>query len=106
MTAFKPPAPAMRSGFRNESAAAKVSTPVRCAPSAPARATMLGMAVEEQCDIAPLHHLRHRLGAVDQRALVGLGEAQQHGGDIGRGQDARRSLRQKPPCRRAGGVTR
>ena len=41
-----------------------------------------GMAVKDQCDIAPLHGLGQDFGAIDQRALVGLGEAQQHRGDI------------------------
>ena len=32
------------------------------------------MAVQQQCDIALLHGGGHRLGAVDQRALVGVGK--------------------------------
>jgi hypothetical protein len=45
-----------------------------------------GMAVDEQCDIAPLHNLGRRFGAVDQRALIAPGQPQQHRGNIGGGQ--------------------
>ena len=47
----------------------------------------LDAAVEQQRNVAALHHGGHRLGAVDQGALVGIGEAQQHGGDVGGGED-------------------
>ena len=40
--------------------------------------------VEEEGDIAALHRARNRFRAVDQGALVGVLQAQQHGGDVGR----------------------
>ena len=43
----------------------------------------LDAAVEQKRNVAALDRRRHRLGAVDERALVGVGEAQQDGGDVG-----------------------
>ena len=87
----------MRSGLSAPSAAVSAAIPVRCAPSAPARMAMSGTAVEEKRDVAGLDDGRDRLGAIDQRALVAVCEAQQHGGDIAgverRGKRARKRLR-------------
>ena len=47
----------------------------------------LDAAVEQQRNVAALHRSRNRLGAVDEGALVGVGEAQQDGGDVGGGED-------------------
>jgi hypothetical protein len=41
------------------------------------------MAVEQDCDIATLRKGRYRFGALDQRALVDLGETQEQRGNIG-----------------------
>ena len=46
----------------------------------------LGMAADEQRRAFVLHDGGKRLGAIDPRALVGLGQAQQHGGDVAGGQ--------------------
>ena len=43
----------------------------------------LGAAVEQERNVAALHHGGNRLGAVDEAALVGVGEAEQYGGDVG-----------------------
>jgi hypothetical protein len=43
-----------------------------------------GMAIEEERDIVPLHDGSDRFGAVDQHALVALGQAQEDSSDIGR----------------------
>ena len=43
----------------------------------------LGAAVEQQRNVAALHRRGHRLGAVDEGALVGVGEAEQDGSDVG-----------------------
>ena len=43
----------------------------------------IGMAVEQQRRVLVLHDRRERLGAIDQRALVRVGQPQQHRGDIG-----------------------
>ena len=58
-----------------------------------------GAVVEEQCDIAPLHGLGQNFGAVDQRALVGLGKAQQHRGNIA---GRKRGLKLRREGRRVG----
>ena len=42
----------------------------------------LGMAVEQERDIAALNDGRDGFGAVDQRALVACLEAKQNGGDV------------------------
>ena len=43
--------------------------------------------VEQERNVAALYRCGHRLGAVDERALVGVGEAEQDGGDVGSGED-------------------
>src|SRR5665213_341672 len=56
----------------------------------------IGMAAEQQRGASVLHDGPKRLGAVDLGALVGLGEAQQYGGDVagrhGRRQDVGKCL--------------
>ena len=42
----------------------------------------LGTAVEQERDIATLHHGSDRFGAVEQRAFVGRFKAKEQGGDI------------------------
>ncbi len=42
----------------------------------------LGMAVEQERGAFVLRHGGEFFGAVDLRALVGVGQAQQHGGDV------------------------
>ena len=54
----------------------------------------VGMAVEQQRHVLVLHDARERLGAVDLRALVGLGQPQQHGGDVA-GIERRRQIFRK-----------
>ena len=53
----------------------------------------LGMAVEQQRHVLVLRDRRKRLGDIDQRALVGFGQAQQHGGDVAGGQRLRPAAR-------------
>ena len=43
----------------------------------------LGVAIDEECDIATLHQRGRRFDAVDQGALVALGQPHKHRGDIG-----------------------
>jgi hypothetical protein len=43
----------------------------------------LGTAIEQQRNVAALDGCRDCFGAVDQRALIGLRQAQQNGRDIG-----------------------
>ena len=43
----------------------------------------LDAAVEQKRNVAALHCGGNRLGAVDERALVGVGETEEHGGDVG-----------------------
>ena len=66
----------------------------------------IGMAVDQQRRAFVLHDRAQRLGAVDQRALVGVGKAQQHGGDVAGGQAPRPAARRKPCASATGGVTR
>ena len=54
----------------------------------------LGMSVEQQRGALVLHGWRQRLDAVDQGAVVGRGEPQQHGRDIGGGERAREGVPQ------------
>ena len=89
-----PPTPAMRSGFSDGSASSIAAMPVRCAPSAPAARHQFDMAVEQQRRTAVLDRRRQRLDARDHGALVGLLQPHQHGGDIGRGEQAGQACRQ------------
>ena len=57
------------------------------------------VAVDQQRRASVLHDGNKCFGAVDLRALVRIGKAQQHGGDIARAQD-RRKLRGKCGCLR------
>ena len=78
-----PPTPAMRSGFSVGSASSSAAMPVRCAPSAPARATSSTWPSSRSA--APLSWIAgaSALIARDHGALVGRLQPQQHGGDIG-----------------------
>ena len=66
----------------------------------------VGAAVEQERDVAALHRGGDRLGAVDQRALVGIFETQQHGGDIAGGKRASRAGPSNAAVSSSGGVTR
>ncbi len=57
----------------------------------------LGPAVDQERDVAALNCRRHRFGPVDQPALVAVGEAQQHRGNV-RGVERRLDLADE--CRR------
>ncbi len=62
-------------------------------------------AVEQQRGVSVLHKCGHRLGAVDQRTLIGIGQAQEHGGDIA-GVHGRTQLQGKADASEIGGVVR
>ena len=72
----------MRSGFSRGSAAAKRLDAGEVGAVGAGARREFGMAIEQNCDIAPLHGCGDRLDAVDQRPLVALLEPQQHGGDV------------------------
>ena len=84
----------MRSGFRLGSAAVNASMPVEMGAIGADPADDLDAAVEEERNVAALHRGSYRLGAVDERALVGVGETQQHGGDVGGGEDGVERVRE------------
>ena len=54
----------------------------------------IGISVEEECRALTLHRWRERLGVIDLRALIGLRQAQQHGGNVGGVERLRESVRE------------
>jgi hypothetical protein len=96
----------MRSGFSDESAAAKASIPGIWAPSALGAADNFGTVIEQQRDVAALHGGRNRFGAIDQAALVGVGKPQQNGRDIAGAKRRIEIACRMPPVSSKRGVTR
>ena len=73
-----------RAGLRLSTAAMNASIPVRCAPSAPARAAISACPSSTSAMSLLLHERGQHLDAVDQVALARGLEPKQHRGDVGR----------------------
>src|SRR5215472_13323650 len=54
----------------------------------------IGISIEEKRRALTLHRRRERLGVIDASALVGLRQAQQHGGNVGGVERLRQPLRE------------